>query len=115
MTLFKQLLKGLRDDKQVKIARETIKWHGKLANAILSDMIDLACDLPEGATAKKALTFVAKKIAPISTERFTAYNEWVKEVNGPVFVEEVVEAVPVEVTSRQIILNKNDVKPRRRR
>ena len=114
MTLFKQLLNGLRDDKQVGIARETVKWHGKLANAILSDMVDLARDLPENTSAKKALAFVAKKIAPTSTERFAEYNKWVKEVNPPVFVEEIIEAVPAEVTTPRIIINKNDIKPRRR-
>lgn len=115
MSVFKQLLNGLRDDKQVGIAKETIKWHGKLANAILSDMVDLARDLPENTSAKKALAFVAKKIAPTSTERFSEYNKWVKEVNPPVFVEEIIEAVPAEVvTTPRIIINKNDIKPRRR-
>lgn len=114
MTFFKQLLNGLRDDKQVGIARETVKWHGKLANAILSDMVDLARDLPENASAKKALAFVAKKIAPTSTERFSEYNKWVEEVNPPVFVEEIIEAVPAEIPTPRIIISKNDIKPRRR-
>ena len=82
MSVLKEVLEELRNKEKVEIARENIKWHGKLANAILNDMITLACDLPEGASAKKALGFIAKRIAPKAVETVTEYNSWVKSIHS---------------------------------
>ena len=90
---FNTVLKVLRNNgKGMKIAREVIAWHGRIANSLLDDAIALAQDLPEEISPKEALAFVAKRVAPNSVEAFLQYKQWQKDLvpSDSMVVEEVI-------------------------
>ena len=47
MGVLKGALEALRQPKEVEAARTMIKFHGDIANSIISDAVSLANDLPE--------------------------------------------------------------------
>ena len=64
MGVLKGALEALRQPKEVEAARTMIKFHGDIANSIISDAVSLANDLPEEQECWRvaAIIFVLKRV-----------------------------------------------------
>ena len=96
MGVLKETLEALRQPKEVEAARTMIKFHGDIANSILSDAVSLANDLPEDSkSAGAAIIFVLKRVAPKTAASLRNFSIWVKEQHVA-SQQEPPEAVPAE-------------------
>jgi hypothetical protein len=89
------ILRDLRNTKQVEAARTVIKFHGDIANSLLTDAVSLAHDIPETAGTREAILFILKRVAPSTASSIRNFSVWVNEEVASQ-MQEPPEAAPAE-------------------
>ena len=110
------ILRDLRNAKQVEAARTVIKFHGDIANSLLTDAVSLAHDVPESAGTKDVILFLLKRVAPHTASSLRNFSIWVNEeivsqVNEEVAsqMQEAPEAAPAEEVDQEFTNVRNIV------
>ena len=103
------ILRDLRNTKQIEAARTVIKFHGEIAQSIITDAVNLAHDVPETAGTREAILFLLKRVAPSTASSIRNFTIWVnQEVASQ--MQEPLEAAPaegVEFTNVRNIMRKS--------
>ena len=102
------ILRDLRNAKQVEAARTVIKFHGDIANSLLTDAVSLAHDVPESAGTREVILFLLKRVAPHTASSLRNFSVWVDEEIASQ-MQEPPEAAPAEEVDQMEFTNVRNI------